>query len=856
MPSGHSESYDFFLSRRGSVAAIAREVTDVLIERGYKVLVQDYDIPLGASFIEAMHEAVKNSRDLVILFTRDYEQSPYTRKEFTSFEADRHQSAEERHIIVLRCEDVPLRGLLADNVYQDLVGVAEPEERKRRIIAAAERQSQAAAPPPRPFIGVPPRIASFTGRADELDRLDAILMHDRPAAVTQTLGRAAVQGMGGVGKTSLAIEYAHRYRKLYAGVCWCPAETRTGLLSSLAQLGAILGFGSDEADLEKTSKAALRRLSEQRATWLLIYDNVKAPDDLTDLLPSAGACVIITSRFCDWAEMAEEVPVDVMPHEQATSFLQSRAGRSDPPGARTLVDAVGCLPLALDHAGALCKRTQMPFAGYAANVEKLIASAPRAAGYPRSVAATFELAVSEAVTQCPGTDALMAYVGYCAPERIPMTLLEGAIEEGERLQAIAALAEVSLIKHDPFEDGTPAVTVHRLVQSVARTRAAATGQSEAAVDRLVVALAATYPNDAYHDPKSWLLCARLTPHLLALRKVAPDGEPKNLTWPNLLIGAASYFHGRAVYLEAERFFREALAIRKNVLGTENVDTAAAMNDLAILLREKGDLAEARMLFERALAIKEKSLDPEHPSIATGLNNLAHLLNDQHDLAGARLLYERALAIRERVLGSENPLTVQSLSNLAGVFHEQGDTAGAKRLYKRASEIYQKVLGPNHPDTGMSLGNLGALLYDEGDLVGAQPLFEGALAINEKTLGLEHPETARSLNNLASLLRAAGQHAEAEKLFGRAIQIAEKALGAEHTLTQLYRRNFARLLVAAVRPVEALPLGRNRARGTQERLRYYRHLDQRQRPRHCRRARRAWPRRGGEAAAGTVWAHGA
>jgi TIR domain len=177
MPVGNNERYDFFLSRRGSVAAVAREVADVLREKGYKVLVQDYDIPVSASFIEAMHEAVKNSRDLVILFTRDYEQSHYTRREFTSFEAQRGQSSEPRHIIILRCEDVPLTGLFADNVYQNLVGVTDPEERKRRIIAAAERQSQAAPPPSRrAFIGVPPRIASFTGRADELDKLDAILM--------------------------------------------------------------------------------------------------------------------------------------------------------------------------------------------------------------------------------------------------------------------------------------------------------------------------------------------------------------------------------------------------------------------------------------------------------------------------------------------------------------------------------------------------------------------------------------------------------------------------------------------------------------------------------------------------------
>ena len=122
MSSRPGERYDFFLSRRGSVAAIAREVTDVLNEKGYKVRVQDYDFRPGASFVEEMHEAIKNSRDLVILLTRDYEKSPYTRKEFTSFTAQGMGSAEEGHVIILRCGDLPLEGLLADNVYQDLVG--------------------------------------------------------------------------------------------------------------------------------------------------------------------------------------------------------------------------------------------------------------------------------------------------------------------------------------------------------------------------------------------------------------------------------------------------------------------------------------------------------------------------------------------------------------------------------------------------------------------------------------------------------------------------------------------------------------------------------------------------------------
>jgi hypothetical protein len=226
------------------------------------------------------------------------------------------------------------------------------------------------------------------------------MMHDKPAAVTQALvGRAAVQGMGGVGKTSLAIEYAHRFRGLYAGVCWCPAETRIGLLSALANLAVTLGASTaEEAGVEKAAKAALRRLAEQRATWLLVYDNAA--------------------------------------------------------GAQTLAEALGRLPLALDHAGAYCKRTQVQYGDYAKKASGLINAAPRGAGYPRSVAATFDIAIAEAAKQCPASEALMAYLAQCAPERIPITLVDGAIDDdAERLQALTALAEVSLLKHDPGPRG-------------------------------------------------------------------------------------------------------------------------------------------------------------------------------------------------------------------------------------------------------------------------------------------------------------------------------------------------------------------------------------------------------------------
>lgn len=191
MPGAVGDKFDFFLSRRGSVAAVAQEVADVLTTGSF---VQDYDIPLGASFVEATHEAVKNSRDLIILFTKDYEQSSYTRKEFTSFEAERLR--DERDATSSSCVATmrrsgafwpmsSIRTLSVSLSPRSAHAVLSP---RRSVVRRLSRRG-------RTFVGVPPRTAGFTGSADELDRLDAILIQERPAAVTQ-VGRGGGAGHG------------------------------------------------------------------------------------------------------------------------------------------------------------------------------------------------------------------------------------------------------------------------------------------------------------------------------------------------------------------------------------------------------------------------------------------------------------------------------------------------------------------------------------------------------------------------------------------------------------------------------------------------------------------------------------
>jgi hypothetical protein len=215
---------------------------------------------------------------------------------------------------------------------------------------------------------------------------------------------------------------------------------------------------------------------------------------------------LLTSRFPDWASWADEVALDVLPPAEAIAFLESRAGWQDGAGAATLVEALGRLPLALDHAATYCKRIQMAFADYATKAAGLITAAPRGAAYPRSVAATFDLAINAAAQACPASETLITYLAECSPERIPMALVEGVLEsETDRANALLALTEVSLIKADPFGDGTPAISVHRLVQAVAHSRATAHGTEAESAARLIARLAAIYPADGYTNPTSWRL---------------------------------------------------------------------------------------------------------------------------------------------------------------------------------------------------------------------------------------------------------------------------------------------------------------------------------------------------------------
>jgi tetratricopeptide (TPR) repeat protein len=509
------------------------------------------------------------------------------------------------------------------------------------------------APWPEIFGNVPARDLNFIGREEALSSLHRLLTQsDRPDAITQV----AIHGLAGIGKTTLAAEYAHRYAGDYAGVWWAPAETRAGLIASLVDLAGRLDARlAEEPDQEKAAQAGLAHLARSGTPYFLVYDNVETPEVLCDLLPRAGARVILTTRWSDWSGRADELELTLLDLSSAADLLRTRGGRADDPGAARLAEALGRLPLALDHAGAYCRLTGMSFDAYRGRFDQVIARTPKGVTYPASIGATFGLAIDKAAAECAATERLLGLCAYLAPERIPLDLIAfGAADEEEQAEALMTLTAASLVEHVELEGGEPAITVHRLVQAAMRARLAERGRTGATVERVTHRLAEIFPKTAYSDIKVWPRCAELLPHVLALREWLPASSASEQA-AELYHAAGNYLLGRNAYAEAGQLFNEALAINEKTFGREHLAVATLIHRIAILYRLSGRYAEAEPLFNEALALKETMLGREHHEVALELASLAYLYHDTGRYAEAEPLYKEAIAIGEKALGRDHHL---------------------------------------------------------------------------------------------------------------------------------------------------------------------------------------------------------
>jgi Tetratricopeptide repeat len=633
----------------------------------------------------------------------------------------------------------------------------------------------------------------LAGRDALLARLDALLRAGDGLAPRTV----ALCGLGGAGKTSVAVGYAYRHLA-EVGVAWqLAAEDATVLAAGFAELAAQLGVRG-LADVRDPVASVHAVLAGFPAPWLLLFDNAADMVSVAVFLPPAGpGRVLITSQNPHWPGTVVDVPV--LDPDAAAGFLISRTGDPGRTEARDLADMLGGLPLALEQAAAYIKATGMTLAGYLSvfrdRAADLLARG-QAAGHPASVAATLELALSRLGDEAPAAAGLLQLLACLAPEPVPLALLLSDAQAAGELDpgvadmvgsllgdlvaagdAIAALRRYSLVT--PAGDGL--VMVHRLVQAAALARVSAdvAGQWKQAAAALVQA---AVPADTA-VPAAWRLCAVLLPHARAVLGLTSGG-----TWR-----IAQYLGYSGSYPAARDLFQLIADAHRNdeAYGPEHPDTLAARASLAHWTGQAGDPAAARDQFTVLLPVRERVLGPEHPDTLTARASLARWTGEAGDPAAARDQFAALLPVEERVIGPEHPDTLSARGHLAGWTGRAGDPAGARDQYAALLAVEERVLGPEHRETLGARANLAFWSGRAGDPAGARDQYAALLPVDERVLGPEHPHTLTARHELAALTGLAGDPAAARDLFAALLPVRERVLGSEHPDTLAVRTNLAR-----------------------------------------------------------------
>jgi tetratricopeptide (TPR) repeat protein len=665
----------------------------------------------------------------------------------------------------------------------------------------------------------------FLGRDDELAQLRHYLQAGQAMALSQP---QAISGLGGIGKTQLALEYAYRYHQDYQIVLWARAESTEALIASYMTIASLLRLPEREAQEQDITVQAVKSWLQTHQGWLLILDNADELALLPDFLPpTLGGHLLLTTRAATTRRLAHRLEIETLLPEHGALFLLRRAGLIEPSAtleqasleernlALKISQELGGLPLALDQAGAYLEETGTDLGSYwqiyqQHRADLLAERGGLIADHPAPVATTWSLSFKLVKEKNPAASDLLRLCAYLSPDAIPEEILTtDASVLGPALapiaadafllnRAIEALRAYSLMRRDPREK---TLSIHRLVQAVLQDSLAETQQREWG-ELAMLAINAAFPKVEHG---TWPQCERLLPQALLAAQFIEKFQISSSEAGHLLDVTARYLQERVRYQEAEMLYQRALHIREQQGGLEHSDVAATLNNLAALYLDQGKYEQAEPLHQRALHIREQQGGPDHPDVAATLNNLAILYLEQGKYEQAEPLFQRALRIWEQQLGPEHSLVAHALNGLALLYLNQGKYEQAEPLYQRALRIWEQQLGPEHPYVAYPLINLAELYRVQGNYVQAEPLYQRTLRIRERQLGPEHPQVAYPLNGLANLYSEQGKYAEAEPLYQRTLRIRERQLGPEHPQVAHPLNNLAMLYSEQGKYEQAEPL---------------------------------------------------
>jgi len=805
----------YFISYTGRDEEWAKWIAGVLEERGQTVLIQAWDIRAGDNFVSKMNEFVKKCDVCIPVLSQAYLESEFCEEEWTNIYAMAVKGKNKR-MIPVRITDVIPDGLFHATVYVDLFhainahdektaeqllveGVSvEKSLRQKPAFPTASAIPRAMFPGTLPSNNLPERNPHFSGREGPLNEIHTQFQSGGAGCIKQT-----ITGLGGVGKTQTATEYAWRFISEYKDAVWLVnAETEIAAFNdclSFAKAAGLIPENMDETQ-ELTPKQLASYLKSWFAShnsWLFIFDNVENNKVIAPYISGVQTGhLLITTRNRE-LKQGKSVDIELFTPDEAMQFMRDRLCENinlidSEPVLTSLVERMNCFPLALEQAGAYIESTNRSCSDYLALLDKrgklktLAARQSSPTNYHLAVTETLSLSFDKLGESARQLFNLCTYMSpdeiplaffWRQLERLPKPLQEDFGDDFEQDEIIAELLNYSLVKRDGDY-----LSMHRLIQEIGRDQI---NDSELdwlgiCADAMIEDLReiANYSNYAQREQ-----FARIAGHGAAIAEHAGEryrndaDEADRTVWLYHFIGVGS--EALARYDQALMWYQKALMIREETLGKEHLSTAATYNIIAYVCTYQGDYPKALEWNQKALAIHEKVLGREHLTTAATYNDVALVYSHLGDYPRALEWGRKAIEIKEKELGTEHLSTAASYNDVALVCGSQGDYPRALEWFLKASAVFEKELGMEHPYTATTYNNIAYVCSHQGDYTEALEWGLKALAIREKVLGAEHPDTATTYNNIAFIYSHQGNYDQALEWHWKALAIREKVLGKEH-----------------------------------------------------------------------------
>ncbi|KAI9778954.1 MAG: hypothetical protein M1839_007765 [Geoglossum umbratile] len=588
----------------------------------------------------------------------------------------------------------------------------------------------------------------------------------------QSASRVALVGLGGVGKSQIAIEYAYQVRdeSPTTWVFWVHAGTQARFEEGyrrIAETARIGGWDNPKANVLRLVRNWL--CDESNGRWVMIIDNAddwgvffpplnrtqaigadklgQAAESLSEFLPqSPNGSILITSRSRDVAYRltgSQTYVREVKPMDKGDALALLRKKLSfdaDEHNAIELLQVLDYMPLAITQAAAYIEQRapRMTISRYldeirrsdhdqARLLKKDVGDSRRDDRVSNSIITTWQISFE--------------YIRKDLPTAARLLSLMNEDQEADLEEDIHTLTNYSLIEMN--EDGSE-FEMHRLVQFSMKKWLELYDELDRWKGMYVTLMNDSYPVGRHEN---WTVCQALFPHAQAVIACRPTDVKSLEVWASVLFKAAWYTSEMGNYQAAQEVGLSALEAREATLGAEHPETLNSINSLGVVLDWQGKYIEAEAMHRRALEANERVLGPEHPSTLTSMANLASTYRNQGRWKEAEELFVQVMETRKRMLGKEHPSTLTSMANLASTYRNQGRWKEAEELFVQVMETSARVLGKEHPDTLTSMANLAFTLKSQGRNREAMLLLEKCFKLQQSVLGPQHPYTTSSLEAL-------------------------------------------------------------------------------------------------------------